>query len=199
MRMIASDFMTYYRPSRCEMRVILRHRGEMEAEPSAFDQVLNRLGIQHEQKHLATLGAYVDLIGMAFGARVLRTLEAITNRVAVIYQPAFQVETTMSGTKIDIVGMPDFLIFDDGGYVIRDSKMSRHIDQDNHLEFLLQVGLYGWLFEQACGTRPKRIQVHSGTNEIVDVPYDGGVSALMMLYRLLALKQLQQKQYEPVG
>ena len=76
----------------------IRQRGEKEAEPSAFDQVLNRLGIQHEKQHLATLGAYVDLSGLTFDVRVQKTLEAITNRVAVIYQPAFQVNTTMAGT-----------------------------------------------------------------------------------------------------
>ncbi len=199
MRMIASDFMTYYRPSRCEMRVVLRHRGEKEAEPSAFDQVLNRLGIQHEKQHLKTLGAYVDLSDVSFDVRVQKTLEAITSRVAVIYQPAFQVSTTISGTIVEIVGMPDFLIFDGNGYVIRDSKMSRRIDEDNHPEILLQVGLYGWLFTIACGSRPKAIQIHSGTNEIVDIPYDGGTSALTMLERLLALKQLKQEEYEPVG
>lgn len=198
-RMIASDFMTYYRPSRCEMRVFLRHRGEKEAEPSAFEQVLCRLGIRHEKEHLATLGAYLDLSGVAFDVRVRKTLEAITNRVAVIYQPAFQVNTTISGVDVEIVGMPDFLILDGNGYVIRDSKMSRHIDEGNHPEILLQVGLYGWLFEKACGTRPKGIQVHNGTNEIVDIPYDSGISALTMLDRLLALKQLKQEEYEPVG
>jgi predicted RecB family nuclease len=66
-------------------------------------------------------------------------------------------------------------------------------------EILLQVGLYGWLFTIACGSRPKAIQVHSGTNEIVDIPYDGGTSALRKLEQLLALKQLQKEQYEPVG
>jgi len=199
-RMIASDFMTYYRPSPCELRVFLRHRGEEEAEPSAFEQVLNRLGRQHEKKHLAKLGTYVDLSGVAFDERVRRTLEAIWNREDdVIYQPAFQVNTIISGTHVEVVGMLDFLIFAGNGYVIRDSKLSRRIDDDNHPEILLQVGLYGWLFEKACGTRPKGIQVHSGTNKIVDISYDGGVSALMMLYRLVALKQSEQEQYEPVG
>jgi len=199
MRLTPSDTVTLYRPTLCSNRVFLRQRGEPEGEPSAFEQVLRRLGIQHEQEHVATLGAYVDLSGVAFDKRVGKTLEAITNRVAVIYQPAFQVSTTISGTIVEIVGMPDFLIFDGNGYVIRDSKMSRHIDEENHPEILLQVGLYGWLFTIACGSRPKAIQVHSGTNEIVDIPYDGGTSALMMLERLLALKQLEQEQYEPVG
>ena len=134
--MIASDFMTYYRPSLCEMRGFLRQQGEKEAEPSAFEQVLSRLGVQHEKEHLATLGTYVDLSGVTLGERVLRTLEAITNRVTVIYQPAFQVNTTISGTDVEIVGMFDFLIFDGNGYLIRDSKMSRHIDDDSHPEIL---------------------------------------------------------------
>jgi predicted RecB family nuclease len=199
MRLTASDIVSLYRPTPCSNRVVLRQRGEQEAEPSAFEQVLRRLGIQHEQEHLATLGAYVDLSGLTFDVRVQKTLEAITNRVAVIYQPAFQVSTTISGTIVEIVGMPDFLIFDGDGYVIRDSKMSRRIDKDNHPEILLQVGLYGWLFTIACGSRPKAIQVHSGTNEIIDVHYDGGTSALTMLTKILELKQLEQEQYEPVG
>lgn len=199
MRLTPSDIVTLYRPTLCSNRVFLRQRGEQEAEPSAFEQVLRRLGIQHEKEHLATLGAYVDLSDLAFDVRVQKTLEAITSRVAVIYQPAFQVSTTISGTIVEIVGMPDFLIFDGNGYVIRDSKMSRRIDEDNHPEILLQVGLYGWLFTIACGSRPKAIQIHSGTNEIVDILYDSGTSALTMLARILALKQLKQEEYEPVG
>jgi predicted RecB family nuclease len=199
MRLTPSDIVSLYLPTLCSNRVFLRQNGEPEAEPSAFEQVLRRLGIRHEQQHLATLGAFVDVSGLTFDVRVRRTLEAITKRVAVIYQPAFQVNTAISGTIVEIVGMPDFLIFDGNGYVIRDSKMSRHIDEDNHPEILLQVGLYGWLFEKACGTRPKGIQVHSGTNEIVDIPYDSGISALTMLDRILALKQLKQEEYEPVG
>ena len=49
MRLIASDFITNYRPSLCDLRVLLRQSGEKEAEPGAFDEVLRRLGIRHEQ------------------------------------------------------------------------------------------------------------------------------------------------------
>ena len=77
--------------------------------------------------------------------------------------------------------------------------MARRIDEDNHPEILLQVELYGWLYEKTCGTAPLRLQVHSGTGEIVEVPYDGGQRVLQELERALALKQLQSEPYEPVG
>jgi predicted RecB family nuclease len=107
--------------------------------------------------------------------------------------------TVLGGTELEIVGVPDFLILDGGGYLIRDSKMARRIDEDNHPEILLQVQLYGWLFEKSCGAAPKRLQVHSGTGEIVAVHYDGGKSALQELERLMTIKRLTVEPYEPVG
>jgi len=77
--------------------------------------------------------------------------------------------------------------------------MARRIDEENHPEILLQVQLYGWLFEKCCGAAPKGLQVHAGTGEIVSIPYDGGKSALAELERLSALKQLTAEPYEPIG
>src|ERR1700680_3149950 len=91
MRLTASDFMTYWRPSSCELRVFLHEKGEPEAEPGAFDEVMRRLGIRHEQEHLATLGPHLDLSSVLIGERVGRTQEAIANKVPAIYQPAFSV------------------------------------------------------------------------------------------------------------
>jgi predicted RecB family nuclease len=199
MRLIASDFVTHYRPSRCDLRVLLRHKGEEEAEPSAFDEVLHKLGLRHERNHLATLGAYTDLSALPLDERFRKTSEAIANKATVVYQPAFLVQTNIAGTDVEIVGMPDFLIFDGDGYLIRDSKIARRIDERNHPEILLQVQLYGWLFERSCGTSPKALQVHSGKGEIAIVPYDGGVAALAELERLLEIKQLKKEVYEPVG
>jgi predicted RecB family nuclease len=55
------------------------------------------------------------------------------------------------------------------------------------------------LFETVVGASPKGLQVHSGKGDIVDVPYDGGVSALAALERVLAIKQMKVEPYEPVG
>ncbi len=199
MRLTASDFISNRRPTRCDLRVFLRHRREAEAAPGPYDEVMRRLGVRHEKDHLATLGTFADASDASFHEQVKKTADAIANKVPILYQAAFLVTEKFGESEVEIVGVPDFLILDGGGYLIRDSKMSRRIDEENHPEILLQVQLYGWLFEKSCGTPPKGLQVHCGTGEIVTVPYDGGASALQELERLLAIKQLTAEPYEPVG
>ena len=100
---------------------------------------------------------------------------------------------------VTVVGNPDFLIFDNGNYRIRDSKLSLRIDDDHHPEVLLQVQAYGWLYEKVCGKAPNALEVHSGTGTVVPVAYDGGVVAVAELLRILVLKNLAAQPYEPVG
>jgi predicted RecB family nuclease len=199
MRLTASDFISYHRPTRCDLRVFLRQRREEEAAPGPYDEVLRRLGVAHEKDHLATLGEFTDLSTPSLHEQAKETAEAIAKKVPILYQPAFVANAVLGGTDVEIVGVPDFLILDGDGYLIRDSKMARRIDEENHPEILLQVQLYGWLFEKSSGVAPKGLQVHSGTGEIVSIPHDGGKSALRELERLLALKQLTAEPYEPVG
>jgi predicted RecB family nuclease len=199
MRLTASDFVSYHRPTRCDLRVFLRHHREEEVAPGPYDEVLRRLGLRHEKNHLATLGEFADVSNASLHEQAKKTADAIAKKVPILYQPAFLANTMLGGTEVEIVGVPDFLILDGDGYLIRDSKMARRIDEENHPEILLQVQLYGWLFEKTCGTAPKGLQVHSGTGEIVTIPYDGGKSALQELERLLALRQLTVEPYEPVG
>jgi predicted RecB family nuclease len=198
-RMTASDFVSYHRPTRCDLRVFLRHQREEEIAPGPYDEVLRRLGLRHEKNHLATFGTFADVSDASLHEQVKKTADAIAKKVPILYQPAFLANTVLGGTQVEIVGVPDFLILDGNEYLIRDSKMARRIDEDNHPEILLQVQLYGWLFEKSCGAAPKGLQVHSGTGEIVAVHYDGGKSALQELERLLTLKQLTAEPYEPVG
>lgn len=199
MRIVASDLMSLYLPSPCSARVIHRFRGEEEADPTEFDKVLRELGRRHEQEHLQSLGVFLDLSREPQEERFAKTQEAIAARTAVIYQPAFRLMTIIDGVEYEVVGYPDFMILNDDEYIIRDSKMARRIDDEHHPEIVLQVGLYGYLFEQTCGKLPKAIQVHSGTNAIVDVPYDGGVAASKELRRIVSLREAQGELYEPVG
>ncbi|MGA8222554.1 MAG: TM0106 family RecB-like putative nuclease [Candidatus Acidiferrales bacterium] len=199
MRLTASDFISNHRPTRCDLRVYLRHRQEEEAPRGPYDEVLLRLGNRHEREHLATLGAFTDASDVSLHEHVKRTADAIAQLNPMVYQAAFSVNTVLGGAEVEIIGVPDYLILDGDGYIIRDSKMSRRIDEENHPEILFQVQLYGWLFEKSCGAAPKGLQVHCGTGEVVSVPYDGGASALRELERLLTIKQLSAEPYEPVG
>ncbi|MGD0696524.1 MAG: TM0106 family RecB-like putative nuclease [Terriglobia bacterium] len=199
MRLTASDIFGLHRPSECSLRVYLCQQGVKESEPSAFDQILKTLGERHELEHLATLGPCEDLSAVPADQRVRLTANAVRNRVPVIYQGELAFETTLGGVPVTIVGRPDFLILDGDGYLIRDSKLSQRVDEEHHIEITLQLQLYGWLYEQAVGAPAKRLQVHAGKGDIVDVPYDGGTAALAELARILALKRLGAEPYEPLG
>jgi predicted RecB family nuclease len=199
MRLLAFDITALYRPTPCEGRVWLRAHNVPEAEPSDYEKVLQELGKRHEARHLATLGPHVDLSGVRLLERLGRTADAIVEEAAVIYQPAFSAKVVLNGERVEVVGLPDFLIRKDGGYAIRDSKLSRRINDNDHPEILLQVQLYGWLLRQTTGTRAHSLEVHSGTGDIVAVPDDGGKAALETLGRITALRQMTAEPDEPVG
>src|SRR3954468_11839394 len=93
MRLTASSFYGYYRPSACELRVWLRAQGKPEKDPSPYELVLRRLGLRHEAEHLKTLGDVLDLGARPrrlrkFRSRLRewRTRRAIARGVPVIYQ-----------------------------------------------------------------------------------------------------------------
>jgi CRISPR/Cas system-associated exonuclease Cas4 (RecB family) len=115
------------------------------------------------------------------------------------YQATFLVRHKIAGTDVEIVGAPDFQIFDGDGYMIRDCKLSRRIEAEIHPEIVVQIQLYGWLFERSTGLPAKGLQVYNGMKEIVGVEDDGGEWALAVLENLLRLKQLDGEPYEPVG
>jgi predicted RecB family nuclease len=199
MRLSASDIFSLYRPTECDLRIYLREQHVPEAEPDIFEEILQTLGERHERQHLATLGRYEDMSAVPPDERVQRTLDAVRNRVPVMYQGELACETALDGTQVTVVGRPDFLILDGDGYLIRDSKLSRKVDEKHHVEIALQLQLYGWLFERLVGKPAKRLQVHAGGGDIIEVPYDGGSAALVELTRILEVKRRGAEPYEPLG
>lgn len=199
MRLTATDFYTYYRPSECELRVYLKHQGEPEAAPSPFDEVIRRLGERHERDHLASLAGVVRLDAGTRAERERLTLQAVADGVAAVYQPALRASAVFDGATWEVVGDPDFLIRSDDGYAVRDCKLARRITADDHLEIILQAELYGWLYEQTFDRVPARLEILSGTGDLVEVPYGGGSAALEGLRRVAALKLAADEPYSPVG
>ena len=195
----ASDFYSYFRPSRCGLRVYLRYIGEPESPPGPYDDVILRLGERHEKIHLASFPSFVDLSSGVREERRQRTLETIKNGEEVIYQPVLQGSWILNGTRCNITGEPDFLIRKGNGYAIRDSKIARRITEKDHPEILLQLDLYGLLLQQTLDQPPAELQVHAGTGEIVVLPYSGGGDALATLQEIAAYKQAADEPYSPVG
>ena len=191
-----------HRPSKCEKRVALRHRRVPEAEPSEFVELLRRLGKRHEKHHLDTLAHVTDLSGAKDDqTREQETLAAIRAGAPAIYQARFRAEVSLDGETHDLVGEPDFLVRQPShrGYLIRDSKLARHIGEGRHPEIVLQLRLYGWLYERVVGAPPAGLEVHCGTGDLVPIEYDGGKAALDHLRELRRMRLAPEDAYEPVG
>ena len=84
-RLTASDFYTFFRPSKCESRIYLKHTGKEEAPPGPYEQVLFRLGDRHERSHLITFPEFADLSEGTLKEREQRTKE-VEQGSPVIYQ-----------------------------------------------------------------------------------------------------------------
>jgi predicted RecB family nuclease len=198
-RLTASDFYTYFRPSACRNRIYLKQIGKEEAPPSPYEEVLIRLGERHEASHLASFPECVDLREGGLEEREQKTKEAVEKGFFVIYQAVLRSSHEFRGKKYEILGEPDFLIRQQGGYVIRDSKISRRITEKDHPEILRQLEIYGRLYDQMYSKPPATLQVHSGTGEVVELPYDGGAGALQLLEDIAGLKTAESEIYSPVG
>jgi predicted RecB family nuclease len=198
MKLTAQDFYALFAPSECGLRVYLRAKGEPEAEPSEFEEVLRRLGQCHEAKHLATFKKVVNFGDIPFEERATATMAHVRAGAAVLYQPALKCLTTLDGVPFEVVGEPDFLIRENDDYVIRDVKMVRRVDEESHPEVMLQLQYYGWLYTQVFGSAPLRLEVFNGQSAVVTVPEDAE-SVLGHLRRVLKLKLLDKAPYQPVG
>jgi predicted RecB family nuclease len=190
MSFAASEFHSYYQLRPCSLRVYLRAKGMPAAEPDAYHQLLVKLGERHEQRHLGQLGDYFDARG-----DVEETKKAVARGEAVIYQPEMKVSHPTYG---DVVGRPDFFIRDGGGYLIRDCKLSRRFNEDDHPEIFRQLELYGWLYEQIFGSPPVRLEAHMGDGQTQVVPHQPA-RALEVMGMIRKIKQLSEEPFEAIG
>lgn len=143
MKLTVSDIYTYYRPSKCGLRVTLREKGIEGASLGPYEQVLGRLGEEHERRHLASFPSVVDLSPGTLDERISLTKEAVGRRSPVIYQGVLRAGPVIGGTACEILGIPDFMILEDSGsYVVRDSKMSRRINEKDALRRYLLKTLF---------------------------------------------------------
>jgi uncharacterized protein len=177
----------------------LRQIGKEELPLSPYQEVLMQLGERHEISHLASFPDHVNLHEGAVDEREQKTRDAVGQEAPVIYQGVLRSIWQFGSVDWEILGQPDFLIKAGDGYAIRDSKISRRINEKDHPEILRQLEIYGWLYHQTFGKPPSALQVHSGTGDIVELAYDGGVAALGLLENIGRLKMADSETYSPVG
>lgn len=197
MRFSATDIYSLFSPKKCERRVFLRSHHEPEAQPGEFDKLIVELGQRHERNHLLSFKHYVDLREGKLEDRAARTLEAIKAGAEVIYQGVFFAK--LPNSSDEVIGVPDFILKEDNGYAIRDCKLARHADEKRHREIVMQLQLYGWLYENCLHARPHALEVYLGDQSIAQISYDGGTAAVGQIKEIRNLCSMAEEPYSPVG
>lgn len=194
----ASDFYGYLRPARCGLRLWLREQGVAEEPPSELREMLMRLGIEHERRHLARFPNHLDIAALPRAEQRRATIDAVGAGGRVIYQGRLEATAELNGRAVGVVGHPDFMLPARRGYAIRDSKLNRRIGPaQEHVR--LQLEVYGWLYEQTFGEPPVALQVHAGSGEILDLDYGGGADALATYAEMLGFRLSVSEPDEWVG
>jgi predicted RecB family nuclease len=189
----------HYRPSKCALRTYLIAKGEPEEPPTPDEQVIEQLELEHEARYFDLVPEYLDLSTGLIENRIARTLEALTQKVPVLFHPVLVGDVQLGGERFTVVGEPDFIMWQHDGHVLTECKLARRVTDDEHPEIVRQIELYGWLYEQMMSRRPRALQVFSGTNELVDVPYQGGDRALAVLEEIVAIRSSVSEPSMPVG
>jgi len=194
-RLSPSGLYNLLRPSRCDLREWLRSHGYEEEPPSPYREVLFEMGHEHERRHLERFPDAVDIAELPRERQAKYTAEELRAGDRAVYQGVLRAPVTLAGIEAEIIGHPDFMLPARSGYAIRDSKLSHSVSDYIRMQLLT----YGWLYEQTTGAPPVALQVHSGTNEIHDVPYEGAEEALALLERMLELRLTDERPVEHVG
>ena len=192
-RLSSGDIHTFLQPSRCELRVYLKERKITESPPGPYETILRNLGERHEAAYFKSLTSCLNLAIFPTPKRLEQTLQAIQNKVPVLYHPLFRIPTQLDDQPCEIWGEPDFLLWDHGRYIIQDVKICRSVTPQNHPEILHQLSLYGWLYEKTTVQPPGRLEVVTGTGDVVELPYTW--EATQSLLRTVV--QLRKNKSEP--
>lgn len=197
MQLNVSDIITLYRPEKCARRVFLQTSGVDRRERTEWESLLEELGRRHEQLHRASFESCTDILSGSLDERFVNTKVAIDRKTPAIYQGVLQ--APFPDSQDLVVGIPDFIIFEPNGFVIRDCKLARHADEDRHPEILRQLELYAWLFERTIGVKPVALEALLGNNALIRIDAYDSADAISELTEIRRLKLLSEEPYSPVG
>lgn len=152
----SGDLYLRYRPAACDLRLYLYHKGTPAAAPSAYEEVVRRLGRRYEAAHLASFPEVVDLTKGTSDDAARANYAGNSGRRACHLSTVASSYRPLAGHRVELGAAPDLLIHENGSYVIRDVKMSRRINEKDHPEILWQLRLYGRVYEDSTGQPPRR-------------------------------------------
>jgi predicted RecB family nuclease len=198
----AKDFSLLYRPSECELRIVIANKQGIPDTRTELQLLLAKLKKQVELEYLDTFSpqSVVDLSGLQPHDRLVATDNAVRTRAEVIFKPLLRTEITLGAKTCVVTGQPDFLVRERDRYVIRDAVIARHINRASHPEVIYSMQLCGWLYQHSFGQAPAKLELLGPGNARKSVFDDTeGGDVLKELRKIVELCELNDNPYSPVG
>ena len=210
----ASSIAELKSPSECGLRVwIDRNTDVIALEPSGHARYLREQGKAHEKRVLDELTAvcpsWVDMNGFDNPRATSETRDAVLEADSLIYQGSLKATMLISGKPITVEGYPDFMIPGANGWEIADAKLVKSVFETTAREgvrerpdashILLQLRLYGWLFEQNFPGLEFELKIYTGSGATEVVEYLDGGDALGTLEEVYGLRNLPNEPHTNVA
>lgn len=199
MRISVQIIYNLFAPSYCERRLFFAYNNIKPLEPGPFEQLIYKLGLRHEENYLRSIGKYADASRGRLKERIAITKKYIAEKVPIIYQGVICEELIINNKLVTVIGIPDFLIYEEEGYRIRDCKLARHIDDKRHQEVIAQIKIYGLLLEKLTGQKVKKMDVVLGDNSLLDITKSEVINPEEILSRVINIAEKEKPPYSPVG
>ncbi|MHC2994005.1 MAG: TM0106 family RecB-like putative nuclease [Candidatus Atribacteria bacterium] len=188
-----------FAPSYCEKRLYFAYNNVKTLEPGPFEQLIYKLGLRHEKNYLNSIGEYIDVSTGRIEERIAATKKYTNDKVLVIYQGVLCEDLMVNNKPITLIGIPDFLIYEEGGYQIRDCKLARHVDDKKHQEIIAQIKVYGLLLEKLTGQKVDKMEAVLGDNSLLDVTKMEAIQPGEILTKVVSIAEEKKAPYSPVG
>jgi len=198
----ATDFHTYYKPSRCQRRVHLIHHPPPQADTEAVSHYYahaQETDYHVERYYFKRLNQPLDLSQLEAKARKKATLQAILRQEPVIYKPLLVYTWKHKGQRYHLEATPDFLIWSDGGYIMRHCRMAKKINRDNHPDIFWISHFHAWIYERLFGEWPLALEVGHSTGSMTELPLPDVAKLEQMLDQLISWRESEEMPYHPVS
>lgn len=199
MRISVQIIYNLFSPSYCERRLYFAYNNVKMLEPGPFEQLIYKLGLRHEENYLNSIVEYIDVSTGRIEDRITATKKYISDKMPVIYQGVLCADLIVNNKPIILIGIPDFLIYEEGGYQIRDCKLARHVDDKRHQEIIAQIKVYGLLLEKLTGKKINKMEAVLGDNSLLDVTKVENIQPGQILAKVASIAEEKKAPYSPVG
>ncbi len=201
MKLTSSDIHTFYKPSRCQRRVyLIEHPPETltEAENDYYSHA-EEVDYHVERYYYKRFKKPIDLSQTPAEKREKATIKAMKRQGHVIYKPFARYLWNYQNKSITLEATPDFVLWEDAGYVLRYCRMAKKVTRDNHGDIFWIAQFHAWVFYQVFGQWPLRLEVGNSTGKVMTLPLPESGAVESFMARLIDLRCADTLPYHPVS